>query len=101
MIFSETRGMNEVKTRWRMLLFRFAIGLMAVASASYLCGIVVVNALESVDAKIRAGAWIFLIGSALSLLAFILSMFGYGLKRIGLGAVCLVSLPFWYGFTLY
>jgi hypothetical protein len=97
----EGSGMSEAVVRWRPALFRFAIGFMAIDLAFYLCGVVFVNISQPVDEKIRAGAWLFLIGSVLSLIALLLSMFGHGWKRIGLAVVCLLSLPFWYGFTLY
>jgi RNA-directed DNA polymerase len=54
-----------------------------------------------VQEKIRAGAWFFLVGSALSLLALLMSMLGYGWKRVGLVTACLFTLPFWYGLTWY
>jgi hypothetical protein len=93
--------MSEAAARWRVPLFRYAVAFTAIDVTIYLCGVVAVNLLGSVDAKIRAGAWFFLIGSALSLLALIGSMFGYGWKRVGLALACLLTLPFWYGFTLY
>jgi hypothetical protein len=93
--------MSEPAARWRRLLFRYALAFMAIDVMTYLCGIVVVNDLGSMDAKIRAGAWLFLVGSALSLLALVMSMFGHGWKRVGLAITCLLALPFWYGFTLY
>lgn len=93
--------MTELADRWRPTLFRSALAFMAIDAMTYLCGVVVVNGLAPVDAKIRAGAWFFLIGSALSLLALTLSLFGYGWKRVGLALACLLALPFWYGFTLY
>jgi|HubBroStandDraft_6_1064221.scaffolds.fasta_scaffold2599148_1 hypothetical protein len=93
--------MSEAVARWRLPLFRSALAFMAIDLTTYFCGVVVVNVLVAADAKIRAGAWFFLIGSALSLFTLILSMFGYGWQRVGLAFACLLALPFWYGFTLY
>ena len=95
------RGMSEVKPSWRLMLFRTAIAFVAIDVVTYLCGIVVITLVDSVDGKIRAGAWFFLIGSVFSLIALTLSFFGYGRRRVGVAFVCLLALPLWYGFTLY
>ena len=93
--------MSEAAACWRLLLFRSALAFMAIDLASYLGAVVFVNVSEPVDAKLRVAAWLFVIGSALSLIALILSVFGYGWKRVGLAVVSILSLPLWYGFTLY
>ena len=93
--------MSEEVARWRLPVFRYAQAFVAIDVATYLCGVGVISVLESANAKIRAGAWLFLAGSALSLLALFMSMFGYGWKRIGLAIACLLTLPFWYGLTWY
>jgi len=93
--------MSERGPRWRLLLFRLGFAFLVIEVALYISGIVLVNVIDPLNAKLRAAAWVFVIGSTLSLIALVLSMFGYGRKRIGLAAVCLVSFPFWYGFTLY
>jgi hypothetical protein len=87
--------------RWRLPLFRSGLALMALDAALYVCALIRVQAVEPLDAKLRAAAWFFIIGSAVSLVALPLVLFGYGSKRIGLAAGCLLSLPFWYGLTLY
>lgn len=93
--------MSESVARWRLPLFRCALTVAAIDVTTYVCGVVIVNLLGSVDTKIRAGAWFFLVGSVLSIIVLILSMFGYGWKRVGLAFACLLALPLWYGFTLY
>jgi hypothetical protein len=93
--------MTEPAARWRSNLFRSALAFVAMDTITYVCGIVVVSVLGTVDAKIRAGAWLFLVGTALSLVGLTLSLFGHGWKRVGLALSCLLALPFWYGFTLY
>ncbi len=93
--------MSEAVARWRLRLFRSAIALMAIEFALYLSGVASVNIIEPVGAKLKAAAWFSVIGTVLSLIVLILSTFGYGWKRIGLAAMCLLSLPFWFGFTLY
>ena len=55
---------------------------MAIAFALYLFGIASVNAIEPVSAKLRVAAWLFVIGTLLSLIVLTLSMFGSGWKRI-------------------
>ena len=74
---------------------------MVIELAFYICGLGLIRVIDPLNAKLKAAAWFFVIGSALSLIALVFSMFGRGLKRIGLSVVCLMSLPFWYGFTLY
>jgi hypothetical protein len=47
---------------------------MAIEIGLYLCGIVV----EPVGAKFKAAAWLFVIGTALSLIVLTVSVFGSG-----------------------
>ena len=82
-------------------MFRSGLVLMAIAFALYLFGIASVNLIEPVSAKLRVAAWLFVIGTSLSLIVLTLSMFGSGWKRIGLAVLTLLSFAFWYGFTLY
>jgi hypothetical protein len=63
-------------------------------------GVIAVNTVESVEAKIRTGAWLFLIGSLLSIVAAVFTMFGRRKQR-WLALIALIELPFWFGFTLY
>jgi uncharacterized membrane protein YcfT len=93
--------MTESIARWRPRLFRSGLALMAIAFALYLFGIASVNAIEPVSAKLRVAAWLFVIGTLLSLIVLTLSMFGSGWKRIGLAVMSLLSFAFWYGLTLY
>jgi hypothetical protein len=74
---------------------------MSIDVALYVCGLIAVNVLGPADAKIRAGAWLFLIGSSLSILTLLLSFFGDVRQRVGLAVVSVIALPFWFGFTLY
>lgn len=93
--------MSERAPRWRLLLFRLGFAFMVIELALYIFAIVLVSGIDPLNAKLKAAAWFFVIGSALSLIALVFSIFGYGRKRIGLAAVCFISLPFWYGLTLY
>jgi uncharacterized membrane protein YcfT len=93
--------MTEAVARRRLRLFRSGLALMAIEFAFYLSGIASVNVIQPVGAKLRAAAWFFVIGTLLSLIVLILSMFGSGWKRIGLAVICLLSFAFWYGLTLY
>jgi uncharacterized membrane protein YcfT len=93
--------MTESVVRWRPRLFRSGLALMAIAFALYLFGIASVNVIEPVTAKLRVAAWLFVIGTLLSLIVLTLSMFGSGWKRIGLAVMSLLSFAFWYGLTLY
>ena len=95
------RSMRGEVARWRPRLFHYALAMLAIDIATYLGALAFIRTLGSAGVEIRAGAWFFLFGSAFSLLAFFLSIFGSGWKRVGLAAACLVTLPFWYGFTLY
>ncbi|HEU4636186.1 MAG TPA: hypothetical protein VFS41_08420 [Edaphobacter sp.] len=69
-------------------------------AALWIIGFTAVNVLTSVDAKIRTGAWVFLIGSSLSIFAAALTIFGRGNQR-WLALIALIELLFWFGFTLY
>jgi len=93
--------MTEAVARRRLRLFRSGLALMAIEFALYLSAIASVNVIEPVGAKLRASAWFFVIGTLLSLIVLILSMFGFGWKRIGLAVICLLFFAFWYGLTLY
>jgi uncharacterized membrane protein YcfT len=93
--------MNEAVARYRPRLFRSGAALMALAFALYLSGVVSVNLIEPVGAKLRVAAWFFVIGTVLSMIVLTLSMFGSGWKRVGLAIMSLLSFAFWYGLTLY
>ena len=93
--------MIEAVARWRLRLFRSGLALMAIEFALYLTGVACVKVIEPVGAKLRVAAWLFVIGTVLSLIALTLSMFGSGWKRIGLTVTSLLSFAFWYGLTLY
>jgi hypothetical protein len=93
--------MSETVAQWRLRLFRSGLALMAIEIGLYLCGIVVVNIVEPVGAKVKAAASLFVIGTALSLIVLTVSVFGSGWKRVALAVVCLLSFFFWYGLTLY
>ena len=93
--------MSKVVARWRLTLFRSGLVVMAIEFGLYLCGVVSAQMIEPMGTKIRVGAWFFIVGIGLSLIALTLSMFGSGWRRLGLAAMSLVSLPFWYGMTLY
>jgi uncharacterized integral membrane protein len=93
--------MSKTVACWRLRLFRSGLVLAAIEFGLYLCGVACVRVIEPVDAKLRAAAWLFVIGLGLSLIALILSMFGSGWKRLGLAVMCVLSLSFWYGLTLY
>jgi hypothetical protein len=93
--------MSKVVARWRLTLFRSGLIVVAIELGLYLGGVVFVQVIEPMGAKIRAGAWFFIVGTGLSLIVLTLSMFGSGWRRLGLAAMSLASLPFWYGMTLY
>jgi Na+-translocating ferredoxin:NAD+ oxidoreductase RnfE subunit len=87
---------------WRLKMYYAGLAAILVDLAVYLCGIVTVSVLVDHPAKqIRAGAWFFLIGSCVAIIAAILTLFGYGWKRLPLFVGCLLSLFLWVGFTLY
>lgn len=92
--------MSEVAAHWRLTLFRSGLIVVAIELGLYLGGVVFVQVIEPVGAKIRAGAWFFIVGTGLSFIVLTLSMFGYRWRRLGLAALSLVSLLFWYGMTL-
>lgn len=93
--------MSEAVAHWRLRLFRSGLALMAIEIGLYLCGIVGVNIVAPVGAKLKTAAWLFVIGTALSLVVLTLSVFGSGWKRVALAVVCLLFFFFWYGLTLY
>jgi hypothetical protein len=93
--------MSELLVYWRLRLFRSGLALMAIEIGLYLCGIVVVNIAEPVGSKLKTADWLFVVGTALSLIVLTLSVFGSGWKRVALAAVCLLSFFFWFGLTLY
>ena len=93
--------MSESVARWRLSVFRAGLVLMAIEFALYLCAVVSVQTIEPLGPKLKAAGWFFVIGTGLSLIVLILSVFGYGRKRIGLAFMCLLSLPLWFGFTIY
>jgi hypothetical protein len=82
-------------------VFRFGLGIMSFDAVLYLYALVRIQKLEPLNVKLHVAAWFFVIGSAMSLIALVLVAFGYGWKRLGLAIACMVSLLFWYGFTLY
>jgi hypothetical protein len=93
--------MSETSTPWRSALFRCARAFVLIDIVLYIAGVTLVSVLGTADAKMRAGAWLFIFGTAFSLLTFILSLFGSGSKRIGLALASIAALPFWFGLTLY
>jgi hypothetical protein len=93
--------MSEQAPHWRLLLFRLGFTFMVFELALYICGIVLISVIDPLNAKLKVAAWFFVIGSAVSLIALGFGMFGYGRKRLGLAAACVMSFPFWYGLTLY
>jgi hypothetical protein len=93
--------MNEDVPRWRSRLFRFGLTGFAIEFVLYLAGVCCINVTEQLETKLRVAAWLFLIGTGLSLMVLVLSVFGSGWRRIGLAVTALLSLGFWYGFTLY
>jgi hypothetical protein len=93
--------MSETMARWRMCLFRSGQILFAVEVGLYVCGVIVVNLSEPLDAKVWRADWLFVIGTAFSLIVLTLSVFGCGPKRIVLSFVGLLSLLFWYGLTWF
>jgi hypothetical protein len=92
---------SEAVARWRLSLFRAGLVLMGIEFALYLCAVVSVQTIEPLDPKLKAASWFFLIGTGVSLIVLVLSAFGCGWKRVGPAAMSLLSLPFWFGFTLY
>jgi uncharacterized membrane protein HdeD (DUF308 family) len=86
---------------WRDRLFIAGYHVLFSTAAVWVIAAIAVNLAEPVDAKIRAGAWAFLIGSLLSIIAAVLIMFGRGWKQRWLVFIALIELPFWIGFTLY
>jgi len=87
---------------WRLNLYRAGLAAIVVDLAVYLCGVVTVSALfDHPSRQISAGDWFFLIGSCVAILAAILTLFGYGWKRLPIFVACLLSLYLWVGFTLY
>jgi uncharacterized membrane protein YcfT len=86
---------------WRLPLFRSGLALMAIEFGLYACGVIAVNVLEPLDAKLKTAAWLFAIGVLLSLIVLPLSLFGSGWKRLLLASVSMLSFLFWYGLTFY
>jgi hypothetical protein len=93
--------MSESVAHWRLRLFRSGVALMAIEIGLYLCGIVVVKIVEPVGAKLKVASWLFVIGTAFSVIVLMVSVFGSGWKRVVLAVLCMLSFFFWYGLTLY
>ena len=85
---------------WRERLFIIGRYVLLSTVALWVIGSIAVNVIEPVDSKIRAGAWVFVIGSLMSVIAAVLIMFARGWQRLWV-LLALIELPFWYGFTLY
>jgi hypothetical protein len=92
---------SNAVAHWRLRLFRSGLALMAIEIGLYICGIVVLTTVEPVGAKVKVAARLSIIGTTLSLMVLTVSVFGSGWKRVALAVVCLLSLFFWYGLTLY
>ena len=72
--------LSDSGARWRLLLSRAGVALMTLDAALYLWAVLRVQEMEPLDAKLRTAAWFFVIGSAFSLGALILVLFGHGWK---------------------
>jgi hypothetical protein len=93
--------MSKPVPHFRNRLFGSGLILMAIECGLYFCGVVAVNLIGPVNTKLRLAAWLFVIGTALSLIVLVLSAFGSGWKRVTLALASLLSFFFWYGLTLY
>jgi hypothetical protein len=97
----EAIRMSEPFPNFRNRLFDSGLILMTIECGIYLCGVAAVNLIEPVNTKLRMAAWLFVIGSSLSVIVLTLSAFGLGWKRLTLALASLLSIFFWYGLTLY
>jgi hypothetical protein len=93
--------MNHGGDSWRSRLFKAGVAILLADVALYLYALVRVPNMTPLDVELRAGAWYFVIGSCIALVAALLILFGNGWKRLPLIIACLLILPLWYGFTLY
>jgi len=93
--------MNHAGASWRLRLFKAGVATLLLDVALYLYALVRVPTITPLDVELAAGARYFVGGSCIALVAALLILFGYGWKRLPLIIVCLLALPFWYGFTLY
>ena len=93
--------MNGSLPPWRYRLFRTGRITLLISAGLYVLALFIVPQLKPLNAELRMGAEFFLAGSILNLLAFALILFGAGWKRLPLALAALLTLPFWYGFTLY
>jgi hypothetical protein len=50
---------------------------------------------------LHVSALYFVLGSALSLIALLLIVYGRGSKKLPVSLACIATLPFWYGLTIY
>jgi hypothetical protein len=85
----------------RTKVYRIGLTMLVLDAILYFCGVVSVQLIEPLNLKLKVAAWLFLIGSLISLLSIPFVLFGNGWKRFVFAAASLLSLPFWYGFTLY
>jgi hypothetical protein len=74
--------MSEAVARWRLLVFRAGLVLMAIEFALYLCAVLSVQIIEPLGPKLKTAGWFFVIGTGLSFIVLISSMFGYGWKSL-------------------
>jgi hypothetical protein len=82
-------------------VFRTGIATLVLDACLYFYAWVHIQHLEPLSLQLSVALRFFFVGSAVSLLALILIIFGYGWKRVPLALVCLVALPMWYVFTAY
>jgi hypothetical protein len=92
--------MYETKS-WRSKAFNASVALLATSLVLYFVAIVWVPLVRPVNEEITLGSRFFVIGAALNLLALCLALFGYGWRRLVPAIAALISIFFWYGFTLY
>ena len=93
--------MSTVFSVWRIRFFKVGCGFLLLSAILYFVALIVVPQIKPLQSELKAGAEFFLIGSLLSLISIGFMMFGYGWKRLPLIAVALLSIFFWFGFTLY
>jgi len=93
--------MNRSLPPWRYRLFTTGWITLVVSAGMYLVALTIVPQIKPLNAELHTGAEFFLLGSILNLLAFALILFGAGWKRLPIALAALLTLPFWYGLTLY
>jgi hypothetical protein len=92
---------NHRGASWRLRLFKAGVATLLTDVALYLCALVRIPTLTPLDVELKAAAQYFVAGGCIALAAAILILFGYGWKRLPHIIACLLTLPLWYGFTLY